>query len=163
MIASWPGTTPGNAVSDAIVAQWDLYPTLVEIGEAGPVPEGVDGVSLARLLAGEALELPERALYWEFHEGRFVQAIRQGDWKAIRTFDNDIPQVELYDLNEDVGEQHDLSEDHPGILERLEPLWKGLREPHPQWPTPIDEPEDAVRAGVESHPFTSPSKEESGR
>jgi arylsulfatase A-like enzyme len=54
-------------------------------------------------------------LYWEFYETGTKQAVRMGDWKAIR-----IPMItgpiQLYNLNADPGELHDVAADHPDLV-----------------------------------------------
>ena len=71
-------------------------------------------------------------LYWEFHERGFQQAVRMGDWKAVR------PQagapLELYNLSADLGEQQDVAGQNPEIVARIEEYLKGARTESEQWP-----------------------------
>ena len=65
-------------------AFWDLLPTFAELGQA-EMPPGFypDGYSLVEFLKGGAA--PDRDyFYWELHERQSIQAIRWGDWKAVR-------------------------------------------------------------------------------
>ena len=94
MIARWPGTIPAGRVSDHAWAHWDMLPTLAELAGA-TTPAGIDGVSMARALAGQPQPTHE-FMYWEFHERGFQQAVRMGQWKAVR-LKKDAP-LELYDL-----------------------------------------------------------------
>ncbi|HXK59904.1 MAG TPA: arylsulfatase, partial [Acidobacteriota bacterium] len=81
-LAWWPGTIRGGQVSDQVWAFWDVLPTLAELAGV-QAPSGLDGRSIVPALLGK--ELPQHEfLYWEFHEGRFAQAVRFGDWKAVR-------------------------------------------------------------------------------
>ena len=71
-------------------------------------------------------------LYWEFHEGGFAQAVRLGNWKAIRKGKNG--QIELYDLQTDIKESRDVSASHPEIARRVEEIMKSARTESEFWP-----------------------------
>ena len=63
-------------------------------------------------------------LYWEFHEEGGKQAIRQGNWKAVRLHVDSLPRgpVELYDLVKDPGEKNNLADLYPHKAESLKAL-----------------------------------------
>ncbi len=107
MIAWGPGwiQTPGE-VTDPFAA-WDIYPTIADLAEL-PVPNDLDGISMAPTLVGQPQPQHE-FLYWETFNPRadYVQAVRIGDWKALRPVDGF--EVELYDLSADPAELSDLS------------------------------------------------------
>jgi uncharacterized sulfatase len=67
-------------------------------------------------------------LYWEFYERKGAQAVRQGDWKAIRTpaFTG---KIALYDLNGDLHEDHDVAADHPEIVKKMEGIMEQAHTP----------------------------------
>ena len=130
MIARWPGVIPSGRVSDHVWAHWDILPTLAEIA-AARAPDGLDGVSMARALRGEAQ--PSHAfLYWEFHERGFQQAVRMGRWKAVR-LKPDTP-IELYDLERDPGEAHDVAAANPDVVRRIDAYLQTARTPSERWP-----------------------------
>jgi arylsulfatase A len=84
MIARWTGTIPAGRVSDHVWAHWDMLPTLTQLAGATSVtPGGIDGLSMARALRGESQPTHD-FMYWEFHERGFQQAVRMGNWKAVR-------------------------------------------------------------------------------
>jgi arylsulfatase A-like enzyme len=116
-IARWPGRIETGSVSDHPWAFWDVLPTCADLGGAA-TPSGLDGISVVPELLGRSDEQPKHdALYWEFHERVFKQAVRVGDWKAVRNgYDNP---VELYDLAQDLGEKNDLAKQHPDIVARM--------------------------------------------
>ena len=116
MIARWPGTIPAGRTNDQPWAHWDLFPTLAEIAGAR-TPDGLDGRSMARLLRGQP-QPPHEPMYWEFHERGFQQAVRMGDWKAVRLRKD--AALELYNLADDPQEQRDVAAAHPEILQRIE-------------------------------------------
>lgn len=119
LLARWPGTLePG--VSAQVAAAWDLLPTLVELA-GGAVPAGIDGVSLAPLLAGRTREPRERPpLYWEHSGPENWQALRRGAWKVVRRrVQTKEPLLELYDLAADPGETRDLAAARPELAAEL--------------------------------------------
>ena len=109
-IAWWPHTiSPG--VSDDLAATFDIMPTLLELAGVDR-PHPLDGVSLVPLLLGRD-SLAPRTLFWRI---RADSAAREGRWKLV-LHDNNEP--ELYDLEEDVGETQDLSDEHPETVRAL--------------------------------------------
>ena len=60
-------------------------------------------------------------LYWELNG---QQALRVGNYKAVRRKRGPI---ELYDLQNDIGEQRDLAADHPGIVANMKRLFESAR------------------------------------
>jgi arylsulfatase A-like enzyme len=130
MIASWPGVIPRGHVSNHPWAHWDMMATLGEIA-GGNVPAGIDGISMARALRGVTQPAHE-FLYWEFHERGFQQAVRMGQWKAIR-LKKDAP-LELYNLAADPIEQRDVAAANPAIVSRIEAYLKTARTESARWP-----------------------------
>ena len=130
MIARWPDTIPPGRVSAHVWAHWDLFPTLAEIAGA-KVPAGLDGVSMTRALRGEPQPTHEY-FYWEFHERGFQQAVRMGPWKAVR-LKKDAP-LEIYNLDADPFEAHDVGTTHPGVVNTIEHYLRTARTETPLWP-----------------------------
>ncbi len=132
MLVRWPGRVPAGRVSDEVWTHWDLLPTLAEIaGQA--VQTQVEGRSaLATLEGGPA---PERDfLYWDYGHtrGLYKQALRQGDWKAVRPAPG--KPLELYDLRYDSAESQDIADRHPEVVKELERLIAQAAEPDPLYP-----------------------------
>jgi arylsulfatase A-like enzyme len=132
MIVRWPSRVPEGAASDQVWAFWDFLPTAAELAGVEP-PEGIDGLSVLPALVGvRQPELAERFLYWEFFERGFHQAVRQGDWKAVRRGPGE--PLELYDLKNDPGEKRDVAADHPEVVARIERYLQTARTDSPEWP-----------------------------
>jgi hypothetical protein len=84
-------------------------------------------------------------LYWEFHEGpRSKQALRNGDWKAVR-FGGPGQPVELYNLKSDLAERHNVAGDHPEVVAKMEILLRNARTESPTWPLKGHSPIQAVK------------------
>ncbi|QDT83674.1 arylsulfatase [Gimesia chilikensis] len=146
-IAYWPGTTPAGSVSDHIGYFGDLMATAADLADV-PCPEGLDSVSIAPTLEGKPDQQKEHDfLYWEFYERGGKQAVRWGEWKAVR-----MPifkgKTQLFNLEEDLGEGTDLAAKHPDLVKKLEammdsahssdPLWKPSGKPARKQPAPGD-------------------------
>jgi len=130
MIARWPGTIEPGSTSDHISAFWDVLPTFAELAGAQK-PEGIDGVSFARALFGRPQQEHEY-LYWEFHEGSSKQAVRMGDWKAVRLAPS--RPIELYNLVSDIGEENNIADMHPDIVTKAEEIMSTVRTAADIWP-----------------------------
>ncbi len=130
LLVSWPGTVKKGVVTDHISAFWDFMPTFTEILEV-PVEYDTDGVSFAPLLLSAGKQVQHDYLYWEFHEKDGRQAIRKNQWKAVKynVLSQADTSVELYNLSEDPGENHDVSRQHPDIAAELTRLLETSRTP----------------------------------
>ena len=139
LLVRWPGVTRPGSVCDEPLISTDYYPTLLEIASLPAKPEQhVDGQSLAPLLWGGTR--PERPLYWHYpHYGNQGCSpggvVRVGDYKLIEWFEDD--RVELFNLREDLGEQHDLADSMPDRAARMrQQLHDWRREVSAAMPTP---------------------------
>ena len=131
-IARWPGVVTADRVSEEPWAFWDFLPTCAELAGA-KIPAGVhtDGLSLVSFLKGGPA--PKRDyFYWELHEGASLQAVRWGDWKAVRNGPS--KPIEIYDLKADAAESKDLAAGKPDLVAKAESLMKSARVDDPNWP-----------------------------
>lgn len=113
-ITRWPGMIEPGSVNDHISAFWDFLPTFTDLIGV-ETPTGIDGISLLPTLLGRTGEQVEHEyLYWE--HGR-KQAVRMGDWKAIRLrVDRDI---ELYNLSDDVSEANNVAASNRELVAKV--------------------------------------------
>lgn len=133
-LARWPGKIPAGRVSEEPWAFWDFLPTVAEItGAKLPADYKSNGHSLVSYLKGG--KAPERPyFYWELHEGPPIQAIRFGDWKAVRPGSGKA--VQLYDLSKDSAEKNDLAAENEALVKKAVELMNAARVAHPKWPDP---------------------------
>jgi len=110
-IAYWkdkimPGTTSELAMT------FDIFPTLAHLARI-PATDSVvwDGVDLSPVLF-KAHSLPSRTLFWRY---RGQRAVRSGDMKLLITPDDTL----LYNLDEDLAEQHDISNQNQAFVQAL--------------------------------------------
>src|ERR1051326_7846187 len=125
LIVHWPGVTKPGSVCETPVISMDLFPTILEIaGQKEAARKSVDGLSLVALLRRDG-ELKSEAVFWHHPPYQHYQlggttpygAIRGGDFKLIEFFDD--MRVELYNLRDDIGEQHDLAAQMPAKADEL--------------------------------------------
>ncbi len=137
MIARWPGHVPVGAETDQIVAFQDVLPTCAElVGQKTPQP--CDGVSfLPTLLGRPADQQQHEYLVWEFPEYQGQKAVRIGRYKGVlqRIFKGN-EQIELYDLESDLGETTDIAAEHPELVARIRRIMAEDRTPEPDFPMP---------------------------
>jgi arylsulfatase A-like enzyme len=131
MIVRWPGRIAAGTTNATPWYFADVMATLAEFAGARPA-EGTDGVSLAPVLLGRAADVGPRFLYWEFFERGFEQAVRWGNWKAVRHAPG--APLELYDLAADRGETNDLAARQPAVVARCEDHLRTARTESAEWP-----------------------------
>lgn len=130
-ITYWPGVVNEGQISDALWTQTDFFSSFARLADYN-IPSGhaVDSEDMLDVLLGRS-ECGREFLLEE--AGTF--ALRQGHWKyilprpgapAVITFDErkkiemgviSVPQ--LYNLNDDPGEQNNLAKEFPGKVEAL--------------------------------------------
>ncbi|MFH5805732.1 arylsulfatase [Alienimonas sp. DA493] len=141
LIVRMPGTVPAGLTSDRPTYFADWLPTLADL-TGGGLPEAVageiDGVSFAPTLRGESQPAPE-FLYWEFPAYGGQQAVRVGDWKAVRTGLSKVKPgepiaTELYNLADDPAETTDLADARPEKLAELTAVMEREHEPSELFP-----------------------------
>lgn len=137
---------PGSTCREPIISM-DFYPTILELTGVEKAPDQtIDGVSLVPLLEGQT-QLDREALYWHYphyHPGGATpySAVRQGEWRLIEFFEDG--RLELYNLTEDIGEQHDRADDMPEKVEELHArlqAWRDAVDAQYPEPNPDYEPE----------------------
>jgi arylsulfatase A-like enzyme len=116
LIIKWPNITSPGSICNEPVTSTDFYPTLLEASNSPLIPtQHQDGVSILPLIKGEKT-IERDAIYWHYPHygnqgGTPGSSIRMGNYKLIEFFES--CKWELYNLREDVREEHNLIDKLP--------------------------------------------------
>ncbi|NWG13091.1 MAG: arylsulfatase [Acidobacteria bacterium] len=131
-IARWPARVRGGSRCNDTICLTDLLATCAEIlGERLQENAGEDSVSILPDLLERGAEPVREATVHHSMDGSF--SIRQGHWKLElcsgsggwssptreEARKQNLPKVQLYDLDQDIRERTNLHEQHPDVVERL--------------------------------------------
>ncbi len=130
-VARWPAGIPAGTVSDELVTAMDLLPTLVKLtGGSIPSDRVIDGRDVWPILSGKpGAKSPHEAFFYYFL-GQ-LQHVRSGRWKLHLPLDEkwdrrrwrnekgDPCPLQLFDLDADIREEHNLAAEHPEVVKRL--------------------------------------------
>jgi hypothetical protein len=138
MLMRWPGTIKPERRTSHISAFWDFLPTFADMaGQKVPAEAEIDGISMLPTMTGNDKDQKQhKVLYWAFNERGAKQAIRTGKWKLIRYRDNKSGKhdVQLYDLEKDIGEENNLAEKNPEVVSQCIKLMDAQHEESPYYP-----------------------------
>ncbi len=111
-----PGIEPGRVI-EAPASIIDVAPTILDYLDL-PVPGSMQGVSLLPAMRGEGQPCTYQFSETGLHsKERIVRGVRAEGWKLI--LDHEDNPVELYDLEHDALEKHNLLDARGGVVEAL--------------------------------------------
>ncbi|MGD9857285.1 MAG: sulfatase [Planctomycetaceae bacterium] len=126
-LVRWPGRVPAGRTSDAIFSTLDFLPTFGALaGYDPPTDRLIDGVDQTALLLGDS-EQGNRHDFFYFSQGE-LHGVRRGNWKLMLPHrekffgfvkDRGSNEVELYDLESDLGETNNVAASHPELVKDL--------------------------------------------
>ena len=134
----WPGKIPVNTSCDEFCSTIDIFPTVAKLIDGQLPDHKIDGKDIAPLIMGEAgAQSPHEAFYCYYGNGQ-LHAVRDGRWKLqfphqYRSMNgreggtNGRPEnyeqlkigLELFDLRNDIGENTNVFDQNPDVVERL--------------------------------------------
>ncbi|MFH1719594.1 MAG: sulfatase-like hydrolase/transferase [Planctomycetota bacterium] len=136
-VMRWPGRIPAGGTCDELASTLDILPTFAKLAGTKKLEDRIlDGKDIWPLMAGqEGARSPHEAFY--YYQMDQLQAVRSGRWKLHLPLKvkksnwgagtPDTP-LRLYDLGADIGEEKDLADRHPEVVERLLALAQKARE-----------------------------------
>ena len=152
MIMRAPGL-PARRVT-GLASLVDVLPTVIDL--FGLEPMAVDGLDLVPTVRGRG-DLPDRSIYAEsMYARRFgwspLRALRDGRFKLV-----DAPRPELFDLETDPFEEHDLSTARPALVNAMRAALPGFDAETGREPSGTTPPAAALdlRAGLAALGYTS--------
>ncbi|MEZ6137676.1 MAG: sulfatase [Pirellulaceae bacterium] len=130
LIVHWPSQIQPGSTSHAVVTGTDYYPTLLEMLNLPALPnQHVDGRSFVPALKNQSYD--RGPIYWHFphYSNHGFQspggAVRSGKFKLLEYYENET--IQLFDLENDIGEQNNLAKSQPEIAEKLRKMLHGWR------------------------------------
>ena len=128
-----PGKIPAGTTCEQVTATLDILPTIAAIaGTEAPQDRVIDGLDIADIIHGSAREL-DRPYYYYQHT--LLEAVRYDKWKLFIPATNDLrerwfshiapedrrvfAQPSLYNLETDLGEQHNVAAENPEVVAQL--------------------------------------------
>ncbi|MDE7443102.1 MAG: sulfatase-like hydrolase/transferase, partial [Muribaculaceae bacterium] len=167
MIVSWPGVARSGTSNDNYLMIEDFYPSILEMAGVSYEPDPqcpIDGVSFVPIIKNEASTPDDREIIWNFpnvwgNAGPGINlncAIRKGPWKLIYNYQTG--QKELYNIPDDISEEHDLASVRKDIVTELSgclgrslramdaqrPSFTATGRPCP-WPDEVNCPNDHIQ------------------
>ena len=145
-IIRYPGVIAPDRMIDVPMMTIDILPTIAHLVDV-PLPERkIDGKNIWDIWTGNSTSSPHEAYYFYYHVNE-LHGIRYQNWKMYfphkyRTLNgkpggkdglpvnyeyNTIEEIELYDLNKDIGETKNVANQHPEVVAKIKSLGDKIR------------------------------------
>jgi arylsulfatase A len=123
---------PAGSVCDELTGTIDILPTIAAItGKPLPKRNKIDGMDVSGLWKGATKKTPRKEFLHYTSRGA-IEGLRSGDWKLLvkkprqNQPKNRSPQIFLFDLGKDVGEQNNLAQTNPKVVKTLQARMEAL-------------------------------------
>jgi arylsulfatase A-like enzyme len=132
-----PGRVPAGIESDELITTLDLMPTFAALADGqAPTDRVIDGHDQSAFIVGKTDKSTGDIFYYYIRDN--LHAVRQGKWKLAlpnrKEFfryakdEVEVSAPELYDLESDIAEKHNIAENHPDIVGQLLELAEQARQ-----------------------------------
>lgn len=128
-IMYWKNTFKGNRVVNEVVSTMDLLPTIANLASATLPEKQLDGLDISKYLIGSENSINRETYFYNISGN--IAGVRKGGWKYLRPKSasrRKSAEVNksawLFNLKEDISEQHNVAEKYPEKVEELEVLVK---------------------------------------
>jgi arylsulfatase len=150
-VMRWPGRIPAGQVSNEIIHEMDLFPTIaaaVQAPEIIPQDRAIDGVSQLAFLEGKQSRTNRDSVIFLEPKGS-VMAVKWRNWKFWYSFKTELPDAEpdnlvrLFDLAVDPREEIDVKDHFPwvvGIMDRIVKDYETSLTKYPRTPANAPDP-----------------------
>jgi arylsulfatase len=149
-VVRWPDRIPAGQVSNEIVHEVDLFPTIAAAAgapEIVPRDRIIDGVDQLPFFEGRQARSARDSVLFVAREGH-VMAVKWHDWKLWYLFRTEVEPdtdnlVRLFDLRVDPQEEIDVKDFYPWVISVIDGIVAGYErslEMHPRVPGGIDDP-----------------------
>jgi arylsulfatase A len=142
----WPDRIPAGKVCREPATTMDMLPTIAGLAGAKLPDHKIDGKDIWPLVSGRGgAKSPHEAFY--YYNSWALQAVRSGRWKLHfphvyntlagrpggtggkpAKYEQAKIGLALFDLENDIGEQHNVADQHPDIVKRLQQLADEMRQ-----------------------------------
>ncbi len=146
LIINWPeGIKNKGTITRQVSHLIDIVPTVLELSGAkypasmnGNEIQPLEGISLTPTFINKTVD--RKLVFWEHQANR---ALRMGNWKLVaktktpkKFTENDENTWELYNLEQDPSETHNLASTYPEKVKEMSEIWKkeALRTKALPWP-----------------------------
>ncbi|MES2393867.1 MAG: arylsulfatase, partial [Acidobacteriota bacterium] len=150
LFIQWPGgNMPVGKDVPQLTAHIDLLPTLIDLCGLESRNGKFDGASLRPLIFGSGTAWPDRTIVTDSQrEENLVKwketAVMTHRWRLVSpTPHGNLAKLELYDIQADPGQQHNIIADHPNVVAKLKVDYEA-------WWTHTSSNQDYVRIGIGS-------------
>jgi arylsulfatase len=139
-IMRWPDRISPGRTSGELITTLDILPTFAGLAGAKlPGDRVLDGMDMWGVISGApGVQNPRETFL--FYNWIRLNAVRRGKWKLVlprpanppgtgwsgRMIDA-VPNVQLYDLTQDISEKRDVAAQHPDVVARLTKLAESAR------------------------------------
>jgi arylsulfatase A-like enzyme len=134
MILRWPGRLRASAVSNQVMTVMDVFPTLAAVAATTPGNKlPLDGKNLWPAISGGRVEARDDLFFGTGSGSMFTYGVLHQEWKLVRTISrkNQSATNELFRIEDDPTEKHDLAAQHPDLVKDLAARIDRWRELYP--------------------------------